>query len=161
MSKLIPLSKGQFAIVDDEDYDWLTRWKWRIRIKKDRPNIFYVIRSAKNGPISMHRTILPDIPAGMEIDHINGNPLDNRRSNLRICTHRQNACNRKKMSQTSQYKGVTWNKRSSKWQAQVMSHQKMFYLGLFTSEFDAAKAYDAAARKHFGEFARLNFPESE
>ena len=107
----------------------------------------------------MHRVIM-DAPKGMHVDHINGNGLDNRRENLRLCTNSQNHMNRKThRDSSSKYKGVSWNKRNSKWQAYIGSGIKRKNLGYFASESDAAKAYDIKAKECFGEFARLNLGE--
>jgi hypothetical protein len=101
-------------------------------------------------------------PKGKDTDHINGDTLDNRRCNLRVCSHQQNISNRKKQRNptTSQYKGVHLDKARGKWHAKLRSHGRMVHIGYFTSEEDAAQAYNEAARKHFGEFARLNVIEN-
>lgn len=92
-----------------------------------------------------------------EVDHINGDTLDNRRCNLRLCRRIQNARNVKKKSGSSQYKGVTWLRWCERWMARITVNYRQIILGYFTDETKAAKAYDEAARKHFGEFAKTNF----
>lgn len=157
MSKLIPLTRRQFAIVDDADFDWLSQFKWCALPATS--NGFYAVRraSSSGGLIYMHRFIL-GIESG-DADHINRNKLDNRRLNLRAATRPQNMSNRLKLNRngraSSQFKGVSLNKQLNKWHATIS--QK--HIGYFTSELEAARAYDAAALLHFGEFARLNFPE--
>jgi hypothetical protein len=109
----------------------------------------------------MHRTIL-GAPQGHMVDHINRDGLDNRRINLRAATRAQNACNaikRHSIRSTSQFKGVHWDKARSRWAAQIKKLGKVTNIGRFISEEDAARAYDTAAKKVYGEFARLNFPE--
>jgi hypothetical protein len=105
----------------------------------------------------MHRFII-NAPFGVQIDHINGNKLDNRRSNIRMATVQKNAFNRKKPKGkcTSQYKGVFKRKDLNKWETRIKINNKSIYLGTFVDEVDAAKAYNQAARKYFGEFARCN-----
>ncbi len=157
--KKIPLTQGQAAIVDDEDYEWLMQWKWTI---DKRNHTFYAIRrsSCKLGKrkIFMHREILGLTKGdGKQTDHKNHNGLDNRRINIRICTGSQNQHNQKKQKGNSKYKGVCWNKYKKKWQAQIEHNNQCFYLGSFLKEIDAAKAYDKKARKLNGEFACLNF----
>lgn len=161
--KQIPLTQGQIALVDDADYDWLKQHKWYAQ--KQRIGNFYACRWAprvkgKRYAIYMHREIL-----GLELgdrrhsDHINHHTGDNRRCNLRICTCSQNHMNQKRQQNTSsKFKGVYWNKISRKWQAYINIDKKPRYLGSFLREEDAARAYDEAAKKHFGEFAYLNFP---
>lgn len=101
-------------------------------------------------------------PKGWEIDHINGTPSDNRLSNLRLVTSSQNSLNRKvKLGNTSNYRGVTFNKQTQRWLAQVHHRGQNFFAGRYTSELEAAQAYDNMARKLHGEFANLNFPKEE
>lgn len=101
-------------------------------------------------------------PDGMQTDHINGDRLDNRRANLRICNGMENARNRgvsaRHIEIPSRYKGVSWERRAARWQAQIGCDGKKFHLGLFATEEEAARAYDAKARELHGDFARLNFP---
>jgi len=107
----------------------------------------------------MHRLIL-NPPAGITIDHINGNGLDNRRENLRLAGRGQNQCNRGKQSNnTSGFKGVTWHKNLNKWEAGISISGKRYHVGFYKTPEAAARAYDDAAKKYHGEFARLNFPK--
>jgi len=158
---IIGLTQGKVAQVDDEDYEWLNQWKWYhhdgYAARKERGP-----RSAPHPIILMHRAILSP-PNGMFIDHINMDGLDNRRSNLRICTAAQNNYNRKShhtKSATSRFKGVRFHSRLGKWHAFIVITQgKQTHLGYFEDEIAAARAYDAAARLHFGDFARTNFAD--
>lgn len=160
MVKEIRLTQGKVAIVDDADYGWLSQWKW---YANQNNNHWYVGRhysfDGKHGSIHMHRVIMSP-PLGLQVDHINNDGLDNRRDNLRICTHAQNIHNQsKQLNTTSSFKGVCWHKRTKKWRAYICVAAERKHLGRFTSEIQAALAYDAAAREHFGEFANLNFRE--
>jgi len=163
--KRIKLTQGQFAIVDDADFEWLNQWRWFAH--KDRV-IFYAARrvrlsSGKQTTFLMHREI-QGLKFGdkREIDHRNHNGLDNRRCNLRICTHSQNTrYQRPRKGCTSQYKGVYLQKICSKWHAQIVINGHRKYLGLFTSDTEAALAYDRKAKELFGEFACLNFQQIE
>jgi hypothetical protein len=165
-----PKFPNTFAIVDDEDYENVCQWKWRAKIIEGK---MYVVRSVntKLGPgsrknpnvktetVSLHRFLLSP-SAGMVVDHINGNPLDNRRENLRVCSTMENVRNRMKGAKTtsSKYKGVYWNKHKGAWVAKirVTGRHSQMDLGKFRCEEDAARAYNAAAVKYHGEFARLN-----
>lgn len=156
----IPLTQGQVAIVDDADYDWLNQWKWYAR--KEGLN-FYAARnplkkSGNTAKIYMARQILGlDEGDCREADHQNHNTLDNRRSNIRICTHQQNMRNRKSFpNKTSHFKGVNWCKRLKNWQVAIRANGKTLYLGRFKDEKEAAFVYNEAAKKYFGKFAFLN-----
>jgi len=157
MTKLIPLTKGLFATIDDGDYTWLAQWKWCVITTGSRKQ--YAGRRSQNVLILMHRFIT-NAPGGLDVDHKDGDGLNNQRHNLRIATRRQNSSNQhaQLVDKTSRFKGVNRDKQTSKWRASIRVNGKLRYLGIFADEADAASAYDAAARKHFGEFARLNFP---
>jgi len=107
----------------------------------------------------MHRLLLGTLP-GLEPDHINGDGCDNRRCNLRFCTHSQNIMNkRKRLGCSSIYKGVSWRKARRKWAAYIRVDGRLKHLGYFGDESEAARAYDKEARKHFKEFAKPNLAE--
>jgi hypothetical protein len=156
--RYIPLTRGKFAIVDAADYEWLSKHKWFAN-GNERTG-FYAARWLPNHKmLLMHRAIM-DPPKGMIVDHINGNPLNDRRSNLRICSRKQNARNTRGVRGTSsRFKGVHFHQWSGKWIASICYNGKQIYLGSFDNEIEAAKAYDRKAHELFGEFARLNFPE--
>lgn len=156
MAKEIPLSQGKYAVVDDGDFEWLTQWKWFFAKG-------YANRTGSKGrkyrgkDIPMHRQIL-DAPDGLQVDHINGDTLDNRRRNLRLVTSAQNHWNQAPVRGiTSKYKGVSWDKPRHKWTAHITCHYEQKNIGRFCSEEEAARAYDQEARRLFGEFARTNF----
>lgn len=157
--KIIILKHGEKAVVDDEWYEMLSQKKWYFTKRRDTP---YVVSS---GPtILMHRLIM-NAPKHLDVDHINGNTLDNRKCNLRLCTRQENSRNRGKSKGTftSKYKGVSLSRRSKGtiWSAQICHQRKCKYLGCFTSEHDAARAYNDAAKQYHGEFASLNRIEGE
>lgn len=153
MTKYIKLTRGKVAIVDRADYDRLARYSWCISGR-------YASSRISGQLIYMHRLLL-NAPKGMSVDHINGDCFDNRRSNLRLATHRENCRNQKRHVGKTGYKGVYWRTDTSKWQAKIMVDYKSITLGCFTDEREAARAYDAAARLYFGEFARTNFDANE
>jgi len=157
----IPLTQGKYAIVDPEDYERLSKHKWHAN---KGGATFYAARWAprKRGKnltlIYMHRQVLNN-PDSDFIDHINHNGRDNRKANLRPATRAQNNYNRKKYDNNSysKYKGVSFKQKKQIWTAQIGLNNKMMFLGYFKKEIDAAKAYDAAARKYHKEFAVTNF----
>jgi len=152
-TRLIPLSHGLHAIVDAADYEWLSQYKWFLW------GAGYAARRVPGGVLLMHREIT-QAPPGRDVDHINGNRLDNRRSNLRICTRAENLRNTpKRQGCLSLYKGVSSNHRHKNWFAQIWFEGDNIRLGTFDDETEAARAYDRAALELFGEFAWLNFPE--
>lgn len=156
MAKKIFLSDGvHFALVDDEDYDWLSCYRWHL--SGCGGAIRWQGENKKN--VSMHREIM-GYPK-MFLDHRDRDRLNNQKSNLRPCTQKENSRNRgPRRRSKSGYKGVHWNKSSHKWHAQIEVDGKNIYLGLFSNIEEAAKAYDRAALKYFQEFAYVNFPGS-
>ena len=157
----IYLGDREYTIVDPDVYYQLGHFKWFLIGKKNK---FYAERSIKTGPHQttiqrLHRVIM-NAPKGMIVDHKNGNGLDNRRENLRLATFTQNNYNASKRKNTSsQYKGVYFSKSRQRWRASIRFDGKRISLGTFKAEIDAAKAYDAAAKKYHTVFAKLNFPE--
>ena len=152
--KTIKLTKGYATIVDDEWYPILSKWAWKIRLSKNRA---YVQRNAAGGKtIIMHRYILM-ATGNSEIDHINGNSLDNRESNLRFCTRSQNMYNHgPQKNNTTGYKGVCFDKKRGKYMASISANRKQKNIGRFDTAEDAARAYNKAARAMHGEMAWLN-----
>ena len=153
MSKLIPLTQGQFAKVDDEDFGWLSQWKWTAQAT-DRG--FYAMRKCNRKLVLMHR-LINQTPEGMVTDHKDGDGLNNQKGNLRTATHLQNMMNRRgKRGGTSTFKGV-WLDRTQagrkKWRAGIRLNGRLKYLGRFETEHEAAAAYAAASNTHFGEFS--------
>lgn len=150
---LIPLVCGGYAIVDKEEVSRLKKFKWRIEGKgKWR----YVVTHRDGKAYRMHR-LITGATKGMVVDHIDGNTLNNRKSNLRVCTNAENLRNQHSVRGRSKFKGVYFNKVEKLWRAQIMVNRKKICIGKFATPRTAAKAYDQAAKKYFGEFARLNF----
>jgi hypothetical protein len=138
--------------VDAADYEWLSQWKWR-------EHNGYAMRYEGRKKILMHRQIMQP-PKGKIVDHMDGSPRNNYRSNLRICTPWENARNRAKHAgASSQFKGVCWRRQVGKWGAAVDIQGRCTFLGYFDDEVEAARAYDRAAVERFGVFARPNFPQ--
>jgi len=153
--RYIPLTQGKFGIVDAADYERLSRYKWHLC--RQGGNL-YAHRKASHRTTPMHRFLL-NPPKGMVVDHINGNGLDNRRSNLRICTQRQNTHNSRPSGLASSYKGVAGDKSRNRWIAAIFDGAHHIHLGRFDDEAEAARAYDRKAAELFGEYAYLNFPD--
>lgn len=163
MSKEIPLTKGYVAIVDDDDYEMLSALKWRVFVSP-RSTSPYAVRSHHLGCVGdspfMHRQIMGlRIGDKQQVDHINGDGLDNRRSNLRLASARQNMSNRRKLTVgLSAYKGVNPRGPVGPYRARIRVNGRLIHIGQYAVETDAARAYDCAATHYFGEFALLNFP---
>jgi hypothetical protein len=143
------LTRGETVLIDREDWERAIGFNWYLQHG-------YAVGKPQWVSISLHRFIM-NAPYGVEVDHINGNPLDCRKSNLRLCSRAQNARNSKKrVGGTSRFKGVYFESQTRKWRAVITVDYKSIRLGRFLSEIDAALAYNAAAIEHHGEFARLN-----
>lgn len=154
----IPLTQGKVALVDEADFEWLSQWKWYAKLKKSS-GYFYARRNDKKGAkhsvIELHRAIM-GLQGGdrRNVDHINHDTLDNRRSNLRVCTSAQNTRNsRRRSDNLSGFKGVHFHSSSQKWAAQIRVNGKAIHLGLRDTPAEAHKLYCTAAKEHFGEFA--------
>ncbi|MEN2465930.1 AP2 domain-containing protein [Ornithinibacillus sp. JPR2-1] len=148
----IPLTQGKVTFVDAEDYEWLSKLKWYFR--KSPKDKGYARRVANGKTIYLHRFIINAKPREI-VDHINGNTLDNRKSNLRIVSIRENVINSSSRG-VSKYKGVSLHKKTGRYRARIVVNGRELSLGYFDREEDAAIAYNIAANEYFGEFARLN-----
>lgn len=163
--KLIPLTKGFFARVDDEDYPLVSQFKWSVWTRHKVNTEWRAIRgihvNGRSKTLWMHHMILPPLP-GFCVDHVNGDALDNQRHNLRYARRGENRANSLKNKSwkgrpcSSAFKGVCWCSDRHSWRAFLRENGKTHVLGSFEDEVSAAKAYDAAAKKFFGEFARVN-----
>jgi len=162
--KYLELTQGQRAVVDDEDWVRVSRWKWHAS-RKGKTGEYYACRNRRTGEGGPKSRLLHYAALGLEqplrdgrvIDHINGRPLDCRKANLRVCTHQENLRNQRAQRRgTSRYRGVYWQRQRGKWTAKIKCDGRSEYLGLFRTEYAAAAAYNVAAAERFGLFARLN-----
>lgn len=158
MTMRLPLSQGLAALIDDCDWLRVSAFHWCA--ERSYPPIIYAVRKCPESKklIRLHRFIMQ--PAkGLEVDHLNGDGLDNRRSNLRICTRGQNARNQRLcVASTTGFKGVSFDRERKKFSAKINTAGSTLHLGRFENPKDAARAYDVKARELFGAFARTNFP---
>lgn len=154
MAKKIPIGRNQFAIVDDEDYEKVSQYNWHT-MGSSKQTYFYAATKVR-----MHRLVM-DAPPGLMVDHINGDTLDNRKSNLRLCTNSQNQQNTGSRGGTSKYKGVSFRKRSNKWIAAFRFDGKPYYCGVWDTEEDAARAVDKKRGEVCGDFASKNLWDEE
>lgn len=156
--KEIPLTRGKIALVDDEDYERLSEWKWSYNGTgyAVRSEHYYRDGKRRTRTILMHREIIKT-PDGMETDHINGDRLDNRKCNIRPCDRKQNVWNNgSQLNKTSQYKGVSYHKGYKKWLAQIGKNGIHYFIGWYKTELEAAYYFDVKSLELYGEFARIN-----
>lgn len=151
---VIPLTRGRHAVIDTDDLPLVLGRAWQA---KRRRGTWYAQSSGRE---AMHRVIMGFGPGDPHVDHIDGDGLNNRRSNLRPATKAQNRANGRGRGGTSAYKGVSWRSDRGRWRAVICIDGSFMSLGSFDSEIDAALAYDAAATEAWGEFALLNQPEA-
>lgn len=153
------LTQGQVAIINNADIELISSYKWRAAFNPVVRQYFavsWIKHNKKMKTVYMHRLIMKN-PIGMQIDHINHNDLDNRRTNLRICTASDNKCNSLlRKDSTSGFKGVVWYKNNKKWGARIKKDGILIHLGLFDDKETAAIAYNDAAKSIHGEFACIN-----
>lgn len=155
--KYIQITKEARAIVDDEDYEKMSQYSWYLSKGYAYRNQYLGggKKNQRQKHFAMHREIMAVSP-GIYIDHKNGNPLDNRKSNLRPCTQSQNSANQKlRSNNTSGHKGVYWSKVAGKWMAYIKVNYKRINLGYYVDIEDAIKAYEIASKNYFGKFARI------
>lgn len=154
--KIIQLTQNKVTLVDDEDFDELSKYSWQYDNGYASRRTLAEEGGKRQTRIWMHR-LIANTPDGFFTDHKNHNKLDNRKANLRTCTHSQNKANITRNSNNkSGYKGVYLRKSHNLWVAQITINRKVTFLGYFRNPRDAAIRYNAAALKHFGEFAYLN-----
>lgn len=154
MKKLL-LRSGEHTLVDDDIYEKVNDVKWGLYVGAS--NMRYVGRYSNKQMISLHR-LITGAKKGQIVDHKNGDTLDNRRQNLRICTHQQNMANRKvQKNNISGYKGVGWEEKKNRYKVRVYKDGREFHVGYYLNVIEAAKAFDKATKKLHGEFARTNF----
>lgn len=159
--KEIPLNYGYVALVDDEDFERLSKKTWYSLRPSHSKNVYAVHSTSALGPkLRMHRVIMGVTDPKIGIDHIDGNGLNNQKSNLRTCNQIQNGLNSRLSAKSkSGFKGVSQRKLQKSWTVKVtIEPGKKKHIGTFKCKVEAAKAYDEAAKKYYGEFARLNFP---
>lgn len=151
-------------MVDDEDFEWLNRWKWCAHLANKKTAVYartaFVDEFGVLRKVLMHRMILGVTDLGITVDHKNLCGIDNQRGNLRTCTRRESSINRGLFkSNSSGKRGVNWNKKRGKWCASISINRLTVGLGCYDDIDFAARAYDKKAREVFGEIARLNFPD--
>lgn len=156
--RYIFLTKGMVALVDQADFEHASQYRWKAHRGSGRRQAWYASTLVGGRRIYLHRHILQT--RAPVIDHRNGDGLDNRRANFRCCTHRSNARNHPiRTDSTTGFKGVDYVKKLQKYRARILTRAgQRLHLGTFPFPDQAARAYDRAAKKHYGRYARLNFP---
>lgn len=156
--KEIKLSQGLVAKVDDDDFVKLSNFTWYASKNRKYYARRHQMINGKKSKVYMHREIMEVTEPELFVDHIDGDGLNNTRANLRVASHSENLANVPKRNGTSsKFRGVNYKKSTGKWQVQIQHNNKLYWVGSFDSEIEAAKAYDKKAVELFGEFAQLNF----
>ncbi len=154
MAREIRLPRGLVALVDDEDYGWLSRWSWSYDGRYAKR--VFVDESGARRTVSMHRLVMGE-PEGLCVLHFNGDLLDNRRSNLRVCAMAEVSRRRRmQANNTSGYRGVRWVERIGRWKARIRVCGRRIELGDYRELMDAVRAYDEASVRYHGEYGRRN-----
>jgi len=155
--KEIPLTQGYVALVSDQDFERVSAHKWRARVDRKKHTVYAVTGQG----LRMHRFLVGAKDPIVQVEHRDRNGLNNQRENLRKCVNGENQANKPKQrgTFTSKFKGVYWDKQCGVFRAKIVIRGQKIYCGKFADEVQAALAYDAAARKHFGPFALCNFPQ--
>lgn len=155
--------KGSCALIDRDDLEKISKYRWVARASKERTYVQHIInrKDGKYHALHLHRLIM-DAPSNMMVDHINGNGLDNRKCDLRVCTHAQNQRNgNKKRKNGTKYKGISLHKSQyngpQRWEAFISFNGKKIHAGIFLKEEDAATAYNITALRYFREYSKLNY----
>jgi hypothetical protein len=160
---IIVVNSPQYGIklvkIDSEDYERVSKYKWYVRLEKTTGRFYVLSHNYTNGDttIYLHRLLL-NCPKGKIVDHIDHDTLNNKKSNLRICTRTENIRNsiKRKDYKYSEYKGVKWHEKDKRFHSRITFNGKRFYLGGFITEIEAAIAYNKKAVEFYGEFACLN-----
>jgi len=145
---------GLDILIDDEDYDRIKKYRW-YRLCGNKPPFYFCrnVRKSGNRKIILLHKFIMDAQDNLEVDHKNSNTLDNRKSNLRICTHAENCRNRKGITNSTGYKGVS--RKGMKYRARITKNRETIFLGDFDTPEEAYKAYCKASKKYHGEFGRI------
>jgi hypothetical protein len=151
----IPLTQGKYAIIDAADFERVAQFNWCASVSGNR---VYARCNIEGRSVFLHR-FLTNAPKGMVVDHIDHDGLNDRQSNLRICTFQENLHNSRPHGKSSRFKGVCWDKAGRRWVVYICHNRRSRFVGHFTDEIEAARAYDRKAYELFGEYAYLNFPE--
>jgi len=151
--KILPISGGQQVLLDDGDFEALSKFRWTAQKRK---HTFHAARYEGKKYVYMHRLLVSAGP-GEQVDHKDGNGLNNQRDNLRVATRAQNQMGYRHDCVQRGSRGVYWHKAAKKWMARLVHNQKGVYLGLFNNKADAQQAYNEASQRLFGDFAQRNF----
>lgn len=154
--KLIELTQGKFAVVDDEDYEYISMFKWHLSYSGYVASSVYNPETKRSKHLLMHRFLTP-CPKGKQVDHIDGDRLNNCRDNLRICTLAENRSNSGRYTtNTSGHRGIQWRSDKKKWRARIFHDKKEYFLGYFADKDKAVEVWRRVAKLLYGEFVNFD-----